>query len=72
MPVVPVVATVGFVAMAGTPEGRAGSDWCVRCGDTRIVLATYCPSCGVLPLCVGCIVDHIAEICRQEGRTLGF
>ena len=49
--------------MAGTPEERAESQWCIRCGDTRIVLATYCPSCGVLLLCVGCIFDHIAEIC---------
>jgi hypothetical protein len=70
LPIVPPVATVAFMA-AETPEGRAESDWCVRCGDTGIVLVTYCPRCGALPLCVDCIVAHIAEICEQNGRTLG-
>jgi hypothetical protein len=55
----------------GTPEGRSESEWCVRCGDTGLVLATDCPSCGVLPLCPGCLVEHIAAICEQEGRPLG-
>jgi hypothetical protein len=57
--------------MRGHPAGGAEADWCVRCGDTSIVLLTDCPSCGVLALCPQCIVEHIAQICQQEGRTLG-
>jgi hypothetical protein len=59
------------VATLGDPAGASEADWCVRCGDTSIVLSTYCPACGVLPLCPACIVRHIGEICEQEGRTLG-
>jgi hypothetical protein len=59
------------VAMSESPAGGAAADWCVRCGDTGLVLLTHCPSCGALPLCTRCIVDHIAEIGAQEGRTLG-
>ena len=57
--------------MSDNPAGEAQADWCVRCGDTRLILLTDCPSCGVLALCTGCIVHHIAEICEQEGRPLG-
>jgi hypothetical protein len=57
--------------MSDRPAGGAAADWCVRCGDTGLVLLTDCPSCGVLPLCTQCIVDHIGEICAQEGRPLG-
>lgn len=56
--------------MADTPAGRGEPKRCAWCSNEWVLL-TYCPSCGVLPLCVGCIVDHIAEICEQEGRTLG-
>jgi len=63
--------TVTPVATTGSPAGRPEAQWCVRCGETGIVLLASCPSCGVLPLCADCIVAHIAEICAQEGRTLG-
>jgi hypothetical protein len=53
------------------PPDRPEALWCVRCGGTRVVLLTSCPACGVLPLCVDCIVAHIADICAQKGRALG-
>jgi hypothetical protein len=56
--------------MAGTPAEGAEPQRCAWCSTERVLL-TSCPSCGVLPLCVGCIVGQIADICEQEGRTLG-
>ncbi len=58
------------VAMSDSPAGAA-ADWCVRCAETALVLLTDCPTCGVLPLCPACIVDHVATICEQQGVTLG-
>ena len=52
-------------------DGQPANDTCGRCGSMWHVLLTFCPGCGIQPLCASCITAHVAELAEQAGRELG-
>jgi hypothetical protein len=62
--------SVAYDVAGGTDEHPA-NDACDRCGSMTHVLLTFCPGCGIQPLCPSCITAHVAELAELAGRSLG-